>query len=156
MNSLKQQFLKHSRGFTLLEALIALLVLSIGLLGLAGLQVTGARFGHDAYVRSQSTLVVSDIIDRIRIQMGRINDLSNQKDIISQYASTTPATSCDPGVVSVANDLACWQESISDLLPQGSGTIGDNDDGSFDVTISWYDRDGEATRSYTWTFITGA
>lgn len=147
---------KFIRGFTLLEALIALLVLSIGLLGLAGLQTTSARFGYDAYIRSQSTLIVSDIIDRIRMRTGRLNNLANQIAVILQYETTTPASTCNYSASTIDNDLACWQKSINESLPGGTGSITDNSDGSFNVTISWYDREGETTRSYTWTFITGA
>lgn len=53
-------------GFSLLEVLISLLVLSIGLLGLAALQAASIRSNESAYVRSQVQLVGSEIIDRIR------------------------------------------------------------------------------------------
>ena len=44
-----------SQGFSLMEVLVALLVLAIGLLGLAALQARGVKFNHDAYLRSQAT-----------------------------------------------------------------------------------------------------
>ena len=52
----QSNFLNRARregGFTLLEALVALLVLSIGLLGIAGLMVQGLRYNQDAYARTQ-------------------------------------------------------------------------------------------------------
>ena len=55
-----------SRGFTLLEILIAVGVLSIGLLGIAGLQALGQRSNHSAYLRSQATALAYDMIDRMR------------------------------------------------------------------------------------------
>jgi type IV pilus assembly protein PilV len=131
--------------------MIALLVLSIGLLGLASLQAASARFGQDAYIRSTSTLITSDIIDRIRMNSFERNDAADQN--IALYASTTPANNCDPNLSSISNDLACWQRSIEDQLPGGTGTIVDNPDGSFTVAISWYDRDGDATKSYSWTYV---
>ncbi len=58
---------KHrSRGFTLLEVLVAMVVLSVGLLGLSGLQTSSLRNNHSAFLRSQATLVSNDIIDRMR------------------------------------------------------------------------------------------
>lgn len=154
MSALKRQPRKFSRGFTLLEALIAMLVLSIGLLGLAGLQATSARFGHDAYVRSLTTMIASEIIDKIRMRTGKQNDQAGRLNAISSFATTAPAGTCNPNLGTVANDLACWQNNISNLLPGGSGSITDNADGSFTVTVSWYDRDGETTRSTNWTFVT--
>src|SRR5687767_4205377 len=64
---------KASRGFTLLEALIALLVLSIGLLGLAGLQASSARLGHEAHMRSITTMAASEIIEKIRMRTAKIS-----------------------------------------------------------------------------------
>lgn len=154
MNVLKRQPGKSSRGFTLLEAMIAMLVLSIGLLGLAGLQASSARFGHDAYVRSLTTMIAGDIIDKIRMKTGKQNDQAGRLSAIAAFATTDPASTCNPSLGTVANDLACWQNSISNQLPGGSGTITDNADGSFTVTVSWYDRDAETTRSTNWTFVT--
>ena len=53
-------------GFTLLEVLVALVILSIGLLGLAGLQAASLRYNHSSYLRSQATLIAYDIVDRMR------------------------------------------------------------------------------------------
>ena len=54
------------RGTTLIEVLIALIVLSIGLLGLALLQVTSVQSNHSAYYRSQATVLAHDLADRMR------------------------------------------------------------------------------------------
>ncbi len=56
----------RARGFTLVEALVALLALSIGLLGIAGMQLTGMRANMSAGWRSQATYLGYDIIDRMR------------------------------------------------------------------------------------------
>ena len=57
---------KALSGFTLIEMLVALLVLSFGLLGLAMLQAAGQKFNSDSYMRSQATILAYDIIDRMR------------------------------------------------------------------------------------------
>ncbi len=72
---------RNVNGFSLLEVLIALLVLSIGLLGLAGLQGTGLRYNHSAYLRSQATFQTYDMADRMRanlrgVQQGDYNNVS--------------------------------------------------------------------------------
>ena len=62
----KPQLLQRARGFSLIEVLVALLVLSIGLLGLAMLQIQGMRFTTDSYQRTQATLLAYDLMDRMR------------------------------------------------------------------------------------------
>ena len=51
------KFTKSARGFTLLETMIALVIFSIGLLGLAGLQATSIKFNQSAYLRTQATFL---------------------------------------------------------------------------------------------------
>ncbi len=59
-------FRGRGNGFTLVEALVALLAPSIGLLGVAGLQLSGLRNNLSAAWRSQATYLSYDIIDRMR------------------------------------------------------------------------------------------
>jgi type IV pilus assembly protein PilV len=157
MNTLTHQLIaKNSRGFTLLEALIALLVLSIGLLGLAGLQLSSARLGYEAHTRSITTLAASEIIERIRMRTYKIN-VKDRPLIISQYVGLNPGD-CDPALSSVVNDFNCWHENIENELPEGEGRIIDanNADGIFEVEISWYDRDSEQRSTISWTYVAGA
>lgn len=52
-------------GFTLLEILVALVILSIGLLGLAGLHVSSMRGNNGSYLRAQATLIANDLAARM-------------------------------------------------------------------------------------------
>src|SRR5690554_5039593 len=60
---------KRSRGFSLIEALIALLVLSIGMLGAAAMQLNALQSAHIAYQRSIATLAAQDAQERLWAQM---------------------------------------------------------------------------------------
>jgi len=70
MSITNKQALRHpchqQQGFTLIEVLIAVLVLSLGLLGLAGLQASSLRYNNSAAARGQATFLAYDIIDRMR------------------------------------------------------------------------------------------
>ena len=124
---------RRDSGFSIIEVLVALLVLAIGLLGLAALQAQGLRFNHDAYVRTQATNLAYDIIDRMRTN--RTN--------VAAYTAAPPAPpfACDPTDPSVAMDLECWYDSLARSLPGGTGVITANATANFyDVTVQWIDR----------------
>lgn len=122
---------RRQRGFSIIEVLIALLVLAIGLLGLAALQAQGLRFNHDAYVRTQATNLAYDIVDRMRANRANV----------AGYTAPDPGLVCDPLVASVNMDLSCWYDALAGTLPGGAGLITTNATANFfDVSVGWIDR----------------
>ncbi len=153
------QLLRMNRGFSLIEVLIALVVLAIGLLGLATLQMTSLQFNSDAYLRSQATVLAYDIADRMRSNMTGVvagnYTVSTETDAnakVSSYASCgTSGGTCDctgTGSCSVANmaqyDLGTWYDRLDKTLPGSSikrATIEDRGNREFKITIKWDERD---------------
>jgi type IV pilus assembly protein PilV len=121
-------------GFTLLEMLVALVILSVGMLGIAGMQARGLRYNHEAYVRTQATFLANDLFERMRI---------NVKNAAS-YVGDAPSNTCDSskGAADVANDRACWHESIKKILPGGMATVQQSatNPNLYTVTIMWAAR----------------
>ncbi len=56
----------RQHGFTLVEVLVTIIIMSVGLLGVVGLQLASMRSNHSAYLRTQATLAAYDLIDRMR------------------------------------------------------------------------------------------
>jgi type IV pilus modification protein PilV len=56
----------EQQGFTLIEVLVTVIIMAIGLLGVAGLQLAGMRSNHSAFLRTQATIAAYDLIDRMR------------------------------------------------------------------------------------------
>jgi len=56
---------KFSKGLSLIEILVTVVVLSIGLLGIAGMQAQGVKYSHDSYARSQATMMANELIERM-------------------------------------------------------------------------------------------
>jgi type IV pilus assembly protein PilV len=111
---------RKSRGLTLVEILVALLVLSIGMLGLAGLQTQSLRFNSSSYHRTQATVLAYDFADRMRAN--RRAALDGEYDI----ALPDPAQACgDPDLDGTVpeDDIAIWLNTLACRLPQGNGAI---------------------------------
>lgn len=111
-------------GFSLIEVLIALLVLALGLLGLAGLQVTSLKNNLSAYNRSQATLLAYDLADRMRANVAAATTYTSTdpSKAIPQSACTT-APGCSPQNMAI-NDLFEWNSSlVSTGLSLVRGTI---------------------------------
>ena len=88
---------RKTRGFTMLEVLVALVIMSVGFLGVAALQLTGMRSVNAASYRTQASLMASDIIERMRANPTRV-DAGHFMDIDAATAdidcTTIPATYC--------------------------------------------------------------
>lgn len=120
---------QRQRGMTLIEALIALLVLSIGLLGVAALQMTTLKYNHSAHIRSQASALAYDISDRMRAN--RAAALASAYDVA---IGAMPA-----GVTVAAVDLIAWKGLLAATLPAGDGAIALGPDNVMVITVQWDD-----------------
>jgi type IV pilus assembly protein PilV len=129
---------RPAQGFTLLEVLIALVVLSVGLLGLSGLQTTSLRNNHSAFLRSQATIVAHDVIDRMRANKGA----AENGDYSIAYGVDPSSTSCSSNCSTQAiaqMDVAEWRAYVG-RLPGGEGAIAYNATSDIaTVSVRWND-----------------
>jgi type IV pilus assembly protein PilV len=140
--------LTHNHGFTLLEVLIAVVVLSIGLLGIAGLQAVGQQSNHSAYLRSQATVLAYDMIDRMRANQAAVanGDYDSIDTTANNYADPGCAGAGCSSSQMAQYDMYDWQQELSTQLPTGNGKVVGAGSGSiFTVTVMWDDdRNGSA------------
>ena len=141
-------------GFTLLEVLVALLVLSIGLLGIGKLMMLSARANDSAYMRSQATAPGYTILDAMRANrpqaLGGGYD-TNVVGVGARQACVAAAPGCTAGQ-QAQNDTWQWNQSLASALPGGSGTVvtatvPDGVTGASNVTatvtVTWIDKVAE-------------
>ncbi len=134
--------LKQSQqGLTLVEAMIALLVISIGLLGIASLQLTAMNQNTSSLNHSQAVQYAYNMSDRIRANMGEFEQYKGIDTDIG-YNQNCTGVDCDPGQMRDA-DAADWEDMVSNL-PGGKGMIFDNVDG-LTVVVMWDDNGTGAT-----------
>lgn len=135
---------RNQRGFTLIEVLVTVIILAIGLLGLAGLQLGGLRYSYSAYQRSQATIMANDIVDRMRANRTVAESGSYDIDLGDNPGAqdcTGAGANCSASTMADA-DLFEWKQSLADILPAGDGSIARNGD-VFTITIQWDDTRGE-------------
>ncbi|HKE44701.1 MAG TPA: type IV pilus modification protein PilV [Steroidobacteraceae bacterium] len=134
----------RSRGFSMVEAMVALLVLSVGMLGIAGLYVTSLRASGSALLRTQAVNLAADMADRIR---------ANPTATVS-YAGAGANNNCVGGgadctpTALAADDLFWWQAQLRAALPddgdvntpQGSIAVVAGAAGApsaYQITVTW-------------------
>ncbi len=93
---------RPARGFALIEALIALLIFSLAVLGLVGLQAAMTRASTGAKYRAEATYLATDLIGRMWSNRAMLKDFS---DCASSSACQT------------------WLSRVADTLPAGTATV---------------------------------
>lgn len=152
---------KLTKGFSLIEVLVALVVLTIGLLGMAGLQGYSITGSYNAHLRTQATALAQDIIDRMRANpaeaLGTSYDVdfgdapSSGTDCIGSSATCTTAQlaaydlrewKCNLGTY--AGNSVCAAFVSQSTLPSGDGRVVTQVNGQFEVTVQWTDTAGDS------------
>lgn len=153
MQARKFHTLQDSRGFTLIEVLVAMLIIAIGILGIAALQYKGLQYNQDAYFRTQVNFLAYDIADRMRLNKSNAGTYAtNLTNYSIPGTRPTGCTETGTGAVGASNDLACWKQELYDALPPGSiADISDIGGGQYTISISWTDREGN-THDIKYTF----
>jgi len=136
------------RGFSLIEVLVALLVLSIGLLGLAALQTTSLQYNTGSYFRTQATFLAYDIIDRMRANTDAVVDNDNNGYDQPTTTKVIPPVNCDTTGCTSAElalyDVKKWYDRTVAALPDAATTpptIQISSTRRVTITIRWLERD---------------
>lgn len=126
---------KRQGGFSLMEALVSILVLSIGLLGVAALQSVGLRANSGAAHRSQAAWLAMQIVEDARAQ--RAETLALNSALVDK--TVTPKT-CGANETTPINR---WRARIACALPEGAGAVDyDTYTQRLTVTVRWNDSRG--------------
>ncbi len=142
---------RTNRGFSLLEVLIALLIFSLGLLGLASLMVLSVKTNHSAYLRTQASFLAEGMADRIRANTGQTNSYIGDYDASTVGTDSCQAATCSPAQL-VTRDRAVWSQQLVDFLPNSSATIAcDGDIIGTPATSGAATYNGLCTLTITWT-----
>lgn len=138
----------RSTGFSLIEVLIALVILSVGTLGIAAMMAVSVKSKNSAYSRAQANDLAYTILDRMRAN--RSTALQHGYDIhLGAMRMNPPPENClgievDCNPAQIADyDLFEWKSRLADILPSGDGSVRTVRLGQITqvtVTVQWNDR----------------
>lgn len=152
-------------GVSLVETLVAVLIVAIGLVGVAGLILKSLRNGHEALLRTQVVNLVTDMEERIRA-----NPVAGAAYECAAYPGGPSSRNCAPSGLAnpganctsrelAEDDLAQWQSAVRLALPTvGTGTCeanvvytaaaGSGEPARYRVSVSWLQRGEPLPLSY--------
>ena len=125
-------FKQSQSGFGLVESLVALVVVSVGMIGIAVLYGQGLGASRTALYRTQAVILASDMADRIR--------LNRRAGAVYQTAAAGTSRNCPCTPTQMAeNDLFVWNAVIDQQLPAADGTVtyGASSPPTYTIQITW-------------------
>ncbi len=128
---------RRQTGFSLVEVLITLVIMSVGMLGIAGLYVQSMQAGRTSMFRHHAVTLAGDVADRIRANPTA--GIAYIAPVGTNNNCVLGATDCNPGQMA-ANDILLWKAQAQDTLPGGDVTIVFNNGvfpQTYQITISW-------------------
>ncbi len=134
-----------SKGFTIVEVLVAMVILSIGVLGLGVLQLTSLQNTQGGQMKAQASILAYDIIDSMRVNIASVTAGNYGIAIDSETPATTNCYGADADCTAAqmaTSDLNHWRTSLDSVLPSGTGGITTTDIGGSTlatITITWVD-----------------
>ena len=157
----------RGRGFSLIEVLVTLVIVSLAALGMANLQAVALRTNNNALLESQAATLAQDVMERIRanpagdynttfnaaiavVNVPSCNGLTANCDAVAMVQHDLMDWKCYLGVVAMST--ACAMRGIPGQLPDGDGsiTVAGN---TYTISIRWFDAASNATRPIIFTTV---
>ena len=109
--------MKSNRGFSMIEALITLILVSIGVLGMVALQTRTLQNTQDSVQRNAAASLANDLVESMRAQPTGLPATSGfYKDPGDEFPDE-PAAGCTSTPVDASQQLACWAKKAKAILP---------------------------------------
>ncbi|WP_153741447.1 type IV pilus modification protein PilV [Marinobacter nauticus] len=124
----KRAYLRKQRGFTMIEVLVAMIILAIGLLGVAGIQALSLKQTSNSSIRSMVTMHAYDLSERMRAGIDDVTDF--------EKAKSDSCTGCGA-------DLSEWHSGVLEDIPTAQTTVdvtAGSDSTFAEITVDWTER----------------
>lgn len=161
------------QGFSLIEALVAFLILSVGMLGIASLQITSLKAGHTATLRTVAVIKTEEMFERIRNNPEILNPAidGSYDSLVDDLGDNNACNDYGAGKVCTRSEMARddiyrWKADLKTSLPNNSGTtasigVVDKTPGvlptaTVTITVNWQERDTETHNMGTMSYSVSA
>lgn len=154
---------QRARGFSLIEILVTFLIVTVALLGAAGLQLRALRTGQGNQFRTQAIELASDLAERMEANKTQAKSVNSGYLVAPTNTAVTLVDSCYPNGCAQASDLAqsdiaIWENAITHSIPplpnpswSVTSTTAANGNVIYTITINWTDRRTDSSYSTTGT-----
>lgn len=155
--ALRGEKMKRQSGMSLIEVMVAVVILAAGLLGLASLQARSLVWSDSSHYRSIAADLAADLADRIRANRAPFFGIDENAALASGLAATPNFATCTqsgasvtgcPGTFRVAADMTEWNTNLRNLLPNGTfalASVSASQGYRYTLTITWTDDRGADT-----------
>lgn len=137
-------FTRTQAGASMIEVLVSIIILSIGLLGMAGLQTAGLKSNQSASFRSTASMMAYSILDSMRANRVVAGAGGYNHSLSEEDASETETKVEAEAEAEIPGDVKTWLEELALRLPDGAGTVAVDADNKVTITIQWDDSRGAA------------
>ena len=127
---------KKQSGFSMIEILVSILILAIGLLGVASLQTLSVKSSTNSNLRGMALYLANNMADRMRSNPAGAN--SGHYDSMEGKASYNCSSACNPAEIA-SNDKNEWDDLVTNGLPDGEADLSRAGE-VYTLTLSWTDR----------------
>ncbi|CAD85661.1 MULTISPECIES: type IV pilus modification protein PilV [Nitrosomonas] len=139
----RSAFIYTQAGVSMIEVLVSIIILSIGLLGMAGLQTAGLKSNHSASFRSTASMMAYNILDSMRANRV-VAGAGGYNHSLSEEDASETETKVE-AEAEIPEDIKNWLKELALRLPEGLGSIDVDADNKVTVLIQWDDSRGAAT-----------
>ncbi|HEY2558440.1 MAG TPA: type IV pilus modification protein PilV [Caldimonas sp.] len=112
----------RTRGYALLEALVAVLIAAVGFVGAARMQTLGLAMNNSTQARQKATLLGYQMADRIRANQAGMTAHAYDAPTAGATTCLYSGSGCSPAQLAAA-DVGEWQAEIASQLPTATGVV---------------------------------